>query len=417
MAVREIRERGSENAAGFAPNAYPTAVQPSFQLAPEATSLRALGEVLSSARLELAVVVPTFNERANIPVLLDRLAAVLSGISYEVIVVDDDSPDETWATVRGIAAHQQRVRVIRRVGRRGLASACLEGMMATAAPYIAVMDGDLQHDETVLPRMLSTAVSGDLDVVVATRNAAGASMGEFAKDRVRLSNLGLRLSRLVLHADVSDPMSGFFLLDRRFVDEVIYNASGVGFKILLDLLAAAKRPVKIAEVPYTFRTREHGESKLDLAVSLEYLYLLLDKLVGQTVPLRFALFAMVGAAGVLLHLSTLGFLYISLGTSFRSAQISATLMTMTFNFLLNNAITYRDIKLRGTKLLVGLLTFYAACAMGAAINLSISEQILRGGLAWPLAGFAGLLLSSVWNYGVTSVITWRHAQRKNRRLL
>jgi dolichol-phosphate mannosyltransferase len=409
--VREIQDQLHEPALGQSPYA---GYEAQTGYAPQMGSLRALGEALASARLELAVVVPTFNERSNIPVLLDRLAAVLSGIAYEVIIVDDDSPDETWATVRGIATHQRRVRVIRRVGRRGLASACLEGMMATAAPYIAVMDGDLQHDETILPRMLTAAMTDHLDVVVATRNAAGASMGEFARDRVRLSNLGLKLSHLILHAEVSDPMSGFFLVDRGFIDEVIYDTSGIGFKILLDLLASAKRPVKIAEVPYTFRTREHGESKLDLAVSLEYLYLLLDKLIGQIVPLRFALFALIGAAGVLLHLGTLGILYVQGGATFRLAQIVATGVTMTFNFLLNNLITYRDAQLRGAKLLFGLFTFYFACSLGAAINLSVSEQLLRGGLPWLIAGFAGLVLSSVWNYGVTSVITWRRARERNR---
>ena len=406
MEVHEIQTHGRKIA--------PTpSHQPYFS--PHFGSLQALGEAVASARLELAIVVPTFNERANIPALLDRLAVVLSGISYEVIIVDDDSPDETWAAVRGIAVHQRKVRVIRRVGRRGLATACLEGMMATAAPYVAVMDGDLQHDENILPQMLSMAVQDSLDVVVATRNASGASMGEFSENRVRLSNLGSKLSHLILRTHISDPMSGFFLVDRTFIDEVIYDTSGVGFKILLDLLASSKRPVRIAEVPYTFRTREHGESKLDLAVSLEYVYLLLDKLIGRVIPLRFALFALVGAAGVVLHMSTLGVLYIQGSTTFRSAQISATLVTMAFNFLLNNLVTYRDSQLRGVQWLIGLLTFSLACSAGAAINLSVSEQLLRAGIPWMLAGFAGLVLSSVWNYGVTSVITWRRTTARRSR--
>lgn len=370
-------------------------------------SLRALGETVVSGRLELAIVVPTFNERANIPVLLDRLAAVLTGVSYEVIVVDDDSTDRTWEAVRGVAAYQQRVRVIRRVGRRGLASACLEGMMSTAAPYIAVMDGDLQHDETILPQMLDTAMKESMDFVVASRNITGASMGGFAKDRVRLSNLGLKLARLILPADVTDPMSGFFLVDRRFIDDVIYDTSGVGFKILLDLLASAKRPVRIAEVPYTFRTREAGESKLDFAVGLEYLYLLLDKMLGHLIPLRFILFALVGAVGVILHLGTLAVLYRQAHLTFMNAQVAATVVSMTFNYLLNNLVTYRDARLRGNQWIVGLLTFYLACSLGAAINLSVSAQLLANGLPWLFAGMAGLVLSSVWNYGVTSVITWR----------
>jgi dolichol-phosphate mannosyltransferase len=367
------------------------------------------GALLSATSecLDLAVVIPTYNERENILRVLERLAQVLSGISYEAIVVDDDSPDGTSEAVREIARRARHVRLIRRVGRRGLASACLEGILSSSAPYIAVMDGDLQHDEATLPRMLQLAREHGLDVVVASRNISGASMGTFSKGRVQLSNLGLRLSRLILHTEVSDPMSGFFVVDRRFLNQVIYRTSGIGFKILVDLLASAPRPVKLEEVPYTFRTRGAGESKLDLAVSLEYVYLVLDKLIGDLIPLRFAMYVVVGAAGVILHLATLALLYLHGSASFRTSQIAATFLAMTFNFLLNNLITYRDSRLRGKRLLVGIVTFYAACSVGSAINLSVSETLLRQGTPWLFSGFIGLAISSVWNYGVTSVTTWR----------
>jgi dolichol-phosphate mannosyltransferase len=314
--------------------------------------------------------------------------------------------------VRHIAQHRRDVRLIRRIGRRGLASACLEGMMSTAAPYVAVMDGDLQHDESILPQMLLKARREQLDVVVASRHTEGASMGQFAAERVRLSNLGLALSRLVLRATVSDPMSGFFLADRRFIDEAIYRTSGVGFKLLVDLLASARRPVKVAEVPYTFRLREAGESKLDLKVSLEYLYLVLDKLTGGLIPPRFAMFTVVGAGGVVLYLAALELFYSYGRASFQTAQIAATALAMTANFLLNNLFTYRDARLRGSRLLIGLLTFYAACSVGAAINLSVSGELLRHGLPLVLSGLAGLAIGSVWNYGVTSVTTWRAKRRR-----
>jgi dolichol-phosphate mannosyltransferase len=371
-----------------------------------AQSLAALVNATTEC-LDLAVVIPTYNERDNIPRLLECLSNVLRGISYEVIIVDDDSPDGTAEAVRKIAMRARNVRLIRRVGRRGLASACLEGMLSSSAPYIAVMDGDLQHDESTLPHMFDLARSANLDVVVASRNLKGASMGQLSRSRVRLSNLGLSLSRLILNTEVSDPMSGFFLLDRRFLDEVIYRTSGVGFKILVDLLGSARRPVKLAEVPYTFRTREVGESKLDLAVSLEYLYLVLDKLIGDLIPLRFAMYILVGALGVILHVGALALLYLDGHASFRTSQIVATFLAMTFNFLLNNLITYRDTRLQGKQLLTGILTFYTACSVGSAINLSVSENLLGHGLPWLLCGFAGLAISSVWNYGVTSVTTWR----------
>jgi dolichol-phosphate mannosyltransferase len=377
-------------------------------------SLGALSDAVEIGDLELAVIIPTFNEKANIAGIVERLERVLAGTYYEIIFVDDDSPDGTSEVVRNIALHRPHVRLIRRIGRRGLASACLEGMMSTAAPYIAVMDGDLQHDESILPRMLLRARQDQLDIVIASRHAEGASMGQFPAQRVRLSNLGRQVSRLILHTTVSDPMSGFFLVDRRFIDDSIYRTTGTGFKLLVDLLASARRPVKSAEVPYTFRLREAGESKLDFMVGFEYVYLVLDRLTGGLIPPRFAMFTLVGAAGVVLHLATLWLLYLNRHASFQTSQVAATLLAMTANFLLNNLFTYRDARLRGSRLLTGLLTFYAACAVGSAINLSVSGKLLLHGVPWVLSGLAGLAISSVWNYGVTSVTTWRVKRRQHR---
>src|ERR1700736_4505603 len=212
----------------------------------------------SQSPMELAIVVPTFKERANVVPLLSALDQCLQGIAYEVIFVDDDSPDGTAALVREIARTNTRVRVLQRVGRRGLASACLEGMMATPASHIAVIDGDLQHDEGILPAMLDKIRNEKLDLVVAPRNAEGGGMGEFSKRRVWLRNMGGRLRQSVSHTNLSDPMSGFFMLDRRFLEEIVHSASGIGFKILLDLVASSRRPVRFGEVSYTFRKRIHA---------------------------------------------------------------------------------------------------------------------------------------------------------------
>ncbi|HTB13509.1 MAG TPA: glycosyltransferase family 2 protein [Bryobacteraceae bacterium] len=364
-------------------------------------------------QLEVAVVVPTFKERANIAPLLERLATVLAGIEYEVIFVDDDSPDQTAALIRSIGLADSRVRVLQRIGRRGLASACVEGMMSTAAPFIAVMDADLQHDETILPRMLAKLKAEQLDLVVATRNAEGGSMGNFSASRVRLSQLGRRLSNSISHCELTDPMSGFFVLDRRFLEEVVHSVSGVGFKILLDLVASSTRPVRVGEIPYRFGQRLHGESKLDILVGIEYLQLLLDKLLGDLIPPRFIIFGMVGLVGVAVHLSILYLLLRVAGWTFIAAQSAGTLVVMILNFFLNNAITYRDRRLRGTRMWLGLLSFCMACAVGAFINLRIAGYAtLDAGLPWYAGGFLGLLISSVWNYSITALFTWREQKRR-----
>ncbi|MGA7137673.1 MAG: glycosyltransferase family 2 protein [Terriglobales bacterium] len=357
--------------------------------------------------IELAVVVPTFNERDNISLLVPALEKALPAIQWELIFVDDNSPDGTGECIRRLAATDRRIRVLERIGRRGLSSACIEGMLATPAPYIAVMDADLQHDERVLPKLLELMKSEDLDIAVASRNLAGGSCEGFSAWRLWLSSMGSRMGRLVCRSEVSDPMSGFFLVNRAFFRQTAHRLSGAGFKILVDLLASSPRPVRVGEVPYHFRRRQLGESKLDVRAELEYLYLILDKTIGRIVPTRFVLFVLVGSAGLVIHLSTLGQLYGWEKTSFKVAQLAGTIVAMTFNFLLNNVVTFRDRQLRGWRLASGLLTFYAACSLGAVINVSFAQSLFHLGFAWYVAGLAGMAVSSVWNYGVNLVLTWR----------
>lgn len=364
---------------------------------------------------ELAVIIPTLNEAANVPALLERLEKVLAQVEWEVIFVDDDSPDGTADLVRRISHENPRVRVLQRIGRRGLSSACMEGMMASAAPYAAVMDADLQHDETLLPRMLETIRRERVDLVVASRNIEGGSKGEWVWYRRWLSEAGRALSRAVCRCPVSDPMSGFFLVEREFLHSAIRRMSGVSFKILVDLLSSSPRPARLLELPYTFRPRLHGESKLDASNLVEYAYLLADKYFGDYVPFRFVLFATMGLLGLVFHLLALWVLYSGGLTSFATAQAIATWLAMTLNFLTNNFVTYRDLRLKGWRILQGLLTFYGACTLGALINIGLAQICYQLGLKWYAAGAIGVIISSVWNYGMTSVLTWRTIQRKRRR--
>src|SRR5438552_1720648 len=172
-------------------------------------------ETLSQAGLpELSVVVPTFNERDNVTVLYRRLEATLSGISWEVVFVDDNSPDGTWEVVRGLARKDSRVRCVRRIGRRGLSGACIEGILASIGPYAAVIDADLQHDETQLPKMVALLRTGEAELVVGSRYVEGGSADSFNKQRAGASQLATEVARRVLKVEVADPMSGFFMICR-----------------------------------------------------------------------------------------------------------------------------------------------------------------------------------------------------------
>jgi dolichol-phosphate mannosyltransferase len=360
---------------------------------------------------DLAVIVPTLNERDNIEPLLARLGEALAGISWEVVFVDDDSQDGTGSLLLRLQDVLPRVRVIRRIGRRGLSSACIEGMLATGAPFLAVIDADLQHDETILPRMLEMLRERDLDIVVGSRFSAGGSVGAFAGKRLFMSRFGGWLSRIVSHADLSDPMSGFFVLRRPFFEETVRDLSGQGFKILLDFFASASRPVRFAEVPFTFRPRHRGKSKLDTLVMLEYVTLLSDKLLGPYFPTRFVMFVLVGLFGVLVHLAVLGFAHKIILITFYYSQVIATFTAMTVNFNLNNLLTYRDRRLSGVSLIYGHLSFYLICGIGAIANFQIAQMLFNLRVPWMIAGFLGAMISSVWNYGVSSTITWKRNNR------
>jgi dolichol-phosphate mannosyltransferase len=357
--------------------------------------------------VELAVVIPTLDERANVPLLIARLNAALSGITWEAIFVDDDSSDGTADLVRQIGACQGHIRCLQRLGRRGLSSACIEGILASSAPFIAVMDADLQHDETRLPEMLRMLKARGLDIVIASRHAEGGSLGDWQKGRARISDFATRLGRLVVKAALSDPMSGYFLIRREAFQRAMRQLSGQGFKILLDIFASSPEPLAFGEVPYRFGLRLYGESKLDTLAVWEYLMLLLDKLTGGLIPVRFLLFGMIGGLGVVTHLTTLAIALKAAGVAFPAAQGLATMVAMTGNFLLNNLFTYRDRRLKGWRILSGLLSFYAICGLGALANVGVASVIYGTHQPWWLAGLAGAAIGIVWNYAITSIFTWR----------
>jgi dolichol-phosphate mannosyltransferase len=360
---------------------------------------------------ELTIVVPTFNERDNVAPLVRELSDVLTGIEWEVIFVDDDSTDGTSSVVRSVARDDARVRCVQRIGRRGLSSACVEGMLASSSPWIAVMDGDLQHDPAVLPTMLETLRTTDADLVVGSRYVEGGSSGEWSRGRQQISRLATRLGYAVAPAALKDPMSGYFVLSRRLLDEVVHSLSGLGFKILLDIFASAARPIAFREVPFVFRSRRAGDSKLDTQVVWEYLMLLADKLVGRYVPVRFLAFGLVGMLGIAVHLAIVTAAYRGFGTDFVVAQTIATVVAMVSNYTLNNALTYRDRRRRGVRWLTGLLSFLIVCSVGAVANVGVAAYVFDRQSQWVVAALAGILVSAIWNYAVSGTYTWGRGAR------
>ncbi len=311
----------------------------------------------------VSVVVPTFNERANVLPLVEAVSKALGSVSWEILFVDDDSPDGTAEVVARIAAERPNVRCLRRIGRRGLASAVVEGLLSVTAPYVAVMDADFQHDETLLPQMLAEIETGQWDLVVGSRMAEGGSLGEWSQTRRRMSSLATRLSYFLIERDLKDPMSGFFMIRREVFLECVYDLSQQGYKVLLDIIASSPRPLRIRELPYRFRNRRAGESKVDVQILVEYGMLLVDKLSGGLVPPRFVLFAVTGGLGLGVHLTTLYVL----------------------------------------KQLVGI-HFMA--------NIGVAALAYRSSDSWALAGFAGALIGAVFNFAMSSSLIWRSKPRR-----
>jgi dolichol-phosphate mannosyltransferase len=359
---------------------------------------------------ELSIIVPTYKERGNVAELVRRLDRALSGIAWEAIFVDDNSPDGTAAAVKEIAAQDSRVRCLRRVGRRGLAGACIEGMLSSAAPYVAVIDADLQHDEKVLPQMLSKLASGGADLVAATRYVAGGSAASFSAGRGRISQLATRLTHKLVGINLSDPMSGFFMMRRDRLDEVAPRLSPVGFKILLDIAATAGAKLRVAEQPYEFGERFAGESKFNAQIGVEFLGLLLAKLTGDLVDPRFIFFAIVGTLGLAVHLATLKLALALLPAQpdlFRLAQIIATFVAMLSNFILNNELTYRDRRLKGAGVVRGFVLFCLIGSVGVLANIDLASWLYFERSGWWVAGAAGAIMSALWNYAMSTLFVWR----------
>jgi len=358
--------------------------------------------------LELAIILPTLNERANLAPLVDRISAALGETRWEVLIVDDNSADGTADEARALAQTDQRIRVIQRIGRRGLASAAIEGFCATAAPYVAVMDADHQHDPALLADMMKALQSKEVDICVASRFAPGASTEDWAQpERERLSSMANAMARHLTGVNLSDPMSGYFMLHTATARALVPRLSGIGFKILLDILATSDTNMRLAEFPLKFAARREGESKLDRAILFDFLAGLYDKSLGRLIPTRFALFGTVGALGVVVHMAVLASLLLVLEEAFTVAQAVSVLSAMSFNFWLNNWLTYRDKRLKGFGAVVrGWAGFCLTCAVGGFANVAVATLLEGEGVFWALAALCGILIGSVWNFALSSRFVW-----------
>lgn len=355
---------------------------------------------------DVSVVICTLNEHEAIGGVLHELGCALTHCRHEVIVVDDSIDDRTAQVVQDYARSHPWVRLLRRRGGRGLASAAVAGWDAARGRTLALMDGDGQHDPQLIARMLDDTAALGSEVVIASRYLeSSVSVSGLGRVRHVGSRITTGISRLLLGLKVADPMSGCFLMTRAWYRQVRPQLTALGFKILIDVLASGRRRPLVSQVPTQLRERAGGRSKLDLRVVLELGAQLFEKATRGMVPARMALFFGVGVSGLGVHLATLS-LATWMGRPFWLAQLMAIWLAMSWNFALNNLLTFRDRRLHGVAALRGLLVFYAACLSGAILSEALGVAAARIGAPWFVAGIGGALLAGVWNYHLAKRAAW-----------
>ncbi len=360
----------------------------------------------------LSIISPTYNEAKNIEKFVELIESCLNSYEYEIIFVDDNSTDKTHEIVKKIAYKKTNVRCIRRIGRRGLSSAVIEGCLSSSSDLLLIIDSDLQHDEKKIPIMINTLQKENLELVIASRFLNHNKVLGLTKYRNALSQFANFLANTISRANLTDPMSGFFLIKRSVFDCIVPNLSGLGFKILLDIFSSSKRKIKYKEISFNFKKRIYGESKLDSLVLWEYLLLLWQSKFGKIIPARFLSFCLIGGSGVFVHIIALYF-FIKFEYSFLYAQTFSTFIAMTSNFFLNNMLTYRDKRKRGLSAIKALLLFYLTCGIGASANIGISNLLFLSNISgvsgvWYFSGFVGAIVGSIWNFLMSSLVTWKN---------
>lgn len=358
----------------------------------------------------VSIVLPTFNERGNIEPLLAQLLPLHQQFDLEILVVDDDSADGTAELVRQLAHSEPRLRLIRRVGRSGLASAIKEGLLDATGDVALVMDSDGQHEPASVQRAIETLLADDFDLVVGSRFHPEASIQGLSGRRETGSSWANAWARFSLprrYGHLTDFMSGFFAVQLEPLLPVIRAVDVNGFKFLYELLAVSQGRLHTAEVPLQFQPRSYGSSKLDLAIFWDFLISILHSLSLRLLPRRAISFALVGASGVIVQLLATQVLMSAVGLGFEQALPVAVVMAASSNYLINNALTFRFQRLQGAALLRGLLKFLLVASLPVLANVGLASayySFIARDTFW--AQLAGIVVVFVWNYAASSRFVW-----------
>ena len=361
---------------------------------------------------EISIILPTLNEEKNIGILLPKIQHILKDYTYEVIVVDDNSTDKTRHIAEEFFAINNNGFVLHRGALTGLSSAIYDGFNIASGNFLIVMDADLQHDEAILPELINKIATGKYDICIASRNIENGGYGNLILTRKLLSKFGIWLANFILNMKLSDPMSGYFGISRKLFEGIKHSINPRGFKLLLEILYKSKN-VNIAHIPYNFKVRKFGETKLTLAIGFEYLLALLDLKLGWVISYRFILFGFVGFIGSCLNFSFfITFLYFDLPILW--SVFYAASLGMIWSFLANNFFTFSEYRYSRKKILLGLFLYLFLSLPGIFVQISVTSflsNLMQG--SFYLSDYlyfiylVAVICGAALNYIIHLNITWK----------
>lgn len=363
----------------------------------------------SASNIELSLIAPTYNERENLVPLVETVHKVLAQYHYELVIVDDNSPDGTADLARSLST-QYPLKVIVRTSERGLASAVVRGFNEASGRVLCVIDADLQHPPEAIPDLLKAIDSG-ADVAIASRYIPGGGVEGWSTKRKVISRGATFLACLLLSSarKVRDPLSGFFLFRRDVIAGV--DLAPTGYKILLEVLAKG-HPTQVTEVSYTFRERERGESNLTFKEELSYL-----KHLGRLVWFeghikRFIKFCTVGASGTFVYMGLLALLTEVAGLFYILSSVLGYEISILNNYTWNELWTFRDRRaISGGSVLTRAIKFNVVSLFGLGIHAAVLAFFTEVvGLFYILSAVIAILSAMMWNFLINLRWTWRPQQ-------
>ena len=355
----------------------------------------------------ISIIIPTFNEIQNIIPLVQKIKVSLnSKINWEIIFVDDNSPDKTYEKIKSLKKDYSNIKVIKRLNERGLAGAVLTGLNSCSYEQIIIMDADLQHDPIFILKLLNKMYQNEASIVVASRFIKDSKSNNFHILREIGSKTMIKVFNLFSSIKLYDPMSGFFIIKKDLFLKISKNLSSDGYKILADIILNIPKNVKVSQIPIDFKQRHAGESKMNLKVLWDLLLVIIHSFLKKYVPREYLSYIGVGMIGLSFHVMSLYLLYKIIDISFLISHLIATLIAIFVNYTLNNILTFYNNNLMGIKWLLGLINYYIFCSYGIFISFAIAKTLIGFNFNWFIAGLVGAFTASVWNFSMSKFIIW-----------